>query len=356
MYYQRSSACCCNICIFQHAAQFPEVKPFQDGADSMTDDYISNIMGSHAAILINNAAARLKPTSIILAGLTEAQKTFCKFVPHHRRIDINHLDEVESKLAFLGTEFDGTLMCQKVHVTPALLEAKRRQKKLVVNDAVSESSYPFDLDDTSGIVVIEDEVDISSIIAINYSFSIGATTVLIPSIDKSLLYDIEIKVRNWKEHQSSKDQTDVEMLIKDRIGRIDFTRFKFATFFTEGIPYSLYLKGKLPVSYVRRSLKEDLFIFNNIICQHIDSFEAAVVCSPEEFEEEETEEVIKQLSSSGFIVKGLVGKHATVRAFGHYAEHYPYDILHICSHGGETDGYRVTENFTDRNGNEHTVE
>jgi hypothetical protein len=80
------------------------------------------------------------------------------------------------------------------------------------------------------------------------------------------------------------------------------------------------------------------------------------VFSPEEFEEEETEEVIKQLSSSGFILKGLVGKHATVRAIGHYAEHYPYDVLHICSHGGETDGYRVTENFTDRNGNEHTVE
>ncbi len=336
--------------------KFPNIKPFKDDADSTTDDYISNIMGSHAATSINNAAARLKPTNIILAGLTEAQKTFCGFVPHLRRIDIDHLEEVESKLAFLRTEFDGTLTCQKSHVIPALLEAKQRRKRLVVNDAVAERPYTFRLDDTSGIVVIEHEEDISTVIAINYSLSIGATTLLIPPIDNSRLYDVEAKVRNWKEQQSSKDQADVEMLIKDRIGGIDFSRFNFATFFTEGIPYSLYLSDKLPVSYVRRSLGEDLFIFNNIIYQHLDSFEAAVVFSPEEFDEEETEDVIRQLSSTGFIVKGLVGKRATVGAFGHYAEHYPYDVLHICSHGGETDGYRVTDNFTDRNGNEHTVE
>lgn len=336
--------------------KFPDVKPFKDGADSTTDDYISNIMGSHAATAINNAAARLKPTNIILAGLTEAQKTFCGFVPPLRRIDIDRLDEVESKLAFLRTEFDGTLTCRESQVIPALLEAKQRQKRLVVDNAVSETAYTFQLADTNGIVVIEYEKDISTVIAINYSLSIRATTVLVPPIDKSRLHDIEAKVRSWKERQSSKDQAEVEMLIRDRIGGIDFSRFKFATFFTEGIPYSLYLKDKLPVSYVRRSLREDLFLFNNIIYQHIDSFEAAVVFSPEEFEEEETEDVVRELSAGGFLVKQLVGKRATVRAFGYYAEHYPYDVLHICSHGGETDGYRVTEAFTDRNGNEHTVE
>src|SRR5688572_22046791 len=72
--------------------KFPDVKPFKDGADSTTDDYISNIMGNHAATSINNAAARLKPTNIILAGLTKAQKTFCEFVPHLRRIDIENLE------------------------------------------------------------------------------------------------------------------------------------------------------------------------------------------------------------------------------------------------------------------------
>ena len=56
------------------------------------------------------------------------------------------------------------------------------------------------------------------------------------------------------------------------------------------------------------------------------------------------------------LVKSIPNKRATVRNFGCYAEHYPYDILHICSHGGEIDGYRVTEHFSDRNGKDHTVE
>ena len=336
--------------------KFPDVKAFKEDADSTTDDYISNILGGHAATSINNAVARLRPEKIILAGLTEAQKSFCKFVPHQRRIDISNLEEVEAKLAYLRTQFDGTLTCQKSHIAPALLKAKQKQKRLIADDAVSEVDFAFDLKDTSGIVVIECKEDISSIIAINYSLSVGAATVLIPPIDKSLIHDVETKIRNWKEKQSVKDQVGVEMIIKDRIGGIDFNQFKFATFFTEGIPYGLYLKNSLPVSYVRRSLKEDLFIFNNIVYEHLDSFEAAVVFSPEEFEEEETEEVIAQLSSNGFIVKELVGKRATVGAFAYHAEHYPYDLMHICSHGGETDGYRVIEKFTDRDGNEHTVE
>ncbi len=336
--------------------KLPEVKPFAENADSKSDDYVSNIIGGQAATLINNAVARLKPTKIILAGLTAAQKTFCSFVPKDRKIEIDNLQEVESKLAFLGTEFDGTLTCRRQDVMRALLPAKRKKKRLVVSDSASDLPSELDSEQRSGVVIIENEEDISSVIAINCAFAIDALAVLVEPIDKSKIYDVQKHIRAWKERGSLRDQAEVERLIRERIGHIDFTRFDFATFFTEGLPYSLYLKNNLPISYVRRSVKEDLFIFNNIIYEHLDSFEAAVVFSPEEFEEEETEEVIKALHSSGFLVKSLVNAYATVRNFRYYAEHYPYDLLHICSHGGETDGYYVKEHFKDRDGNEHTVE
>ena len=336
--------------------KFPEVKPFREDADSKTDEYVSNIMGNQAATLINNAIARLKPAKIILAGLTDAQKTFCRFIPADRKIDIHNREEIDSKLTLLGTEFDGALMCRKRDVARALLEAKRRKKRLVIGDSTSDFSSELDSEPLDGVVVIEYEKDISSVIAINYAFSIDARAVLVESIDKSKIYDVQKNIRAWKERGAATNWAELERLITERIGDIDFTRFKFATFFTEGLPYSLYLKNVLPISYVRRSLKEDLFIFNSIIYEHLDSFEAAVVFSPEEFEEEETEEVIKALESGGFLVKSLVNADATVRNFGYYAEHYPYDLLHICSHGGETDGYHVTEHFKDRDSNEHTVE
>ena len=39
-----------------------------------------------------------------------------------------------------------------------------------------------------------------------------------------------------------------------------------------------------------------------------------------------------------------------------YAAHYPYDILHICSHGGESNGYHCVGEFQDRYGKLHQVE
>jgi hypothetical protein len=55
-------------------------------------------------------------------------------------------------------------------------------------------------------------------------------------------------------------------------------------------------------------------------------------------------------------VKALLGEKATVNALAYYGEHFPFDLLHICSHGGEIDGYYVFQDFTDRMGQQHKIE
>ncbi len=35
---------------------------------------------------------------------------------------------------------------------------------------------------------------------------------------------------------------------------------------------------------------------------------------------------------------------------------FPYDLFHICSHGGEVNGYSLMEQFHDRYGVSHTIE
>ena len=52
----------------------------------------------------------------------------------------------------------------------------------------------------------------------------------------------------------------------------------------------------------------------------------------------------------------LVGKKATVKQLTNYGSHFPYDLMHICAHGGETDGYFAVQEFTDRNGKSHKLE
>src|SRR5262249_17963743 len=83
---------------------------------------------------------------------------------------------------------------------------------------------------------------------------------------------------------------------------------------------------------------------------------SALVFSPKEFTYEETEDVIAEFKAQNYIVKALLNQEATLKNLDDFGGHYPYDVLHVCSHGGETDGYYVIENFIDRKGAKHTLE
>ncbi len=52
----------------------------------------------------------------------------------------------------------------------------------------------------------------------------------------------------------------------------------------------------------------------------------------------------------------MIGRDATNENLNNYGSYLPYDLLHICSHGGETEGYFVKQEFKDRDGKDHTIE
>ena len=338
--------------------RFPEVKaPHNDASQQGRDDFLSNLLGNEVSIQINNAAARLKPKIFIVAGLTDLQRTYLYWIPKGRQLELDSLKEVDSKLACFKSQFSGILLCRKEDVICALLEAKRTNKKLEIREDVVKFIPNYQRDNRQGgIVVTEYQGDMPSVVAVNYAFSVRSAVAFVKHIERSEIHAVQKNISNWKEHGSEEDRAKLQDKINDRIGQLDFSEASFATFFTEGLPYSLYLENRLPISYVSTSLRPDLFVVNNILYQDIEPFESALVFSPEEFEDEETTGLIEKLSTKGFLIKPLIYRDATVTNFANYTEYYPYDILHICSHGGEVDGYYVTERFTDRAGIDHTVE
>jgi len=336
---------------------FPELSvSYKDDISFDDDGFISNMIGDEVRIFINNAIARLKPNYVILAGLDEKQKSFFYFLPERTKIEIDSYREVEEKLKFLNKSFNGELQCDKTNLFDNLVKAKNTNKKLRYNENGRGEVWEEKDDSKSNIVVIEDKDDIFSVIAINYAFSVGAKVFLTRPTNKEKVHEIQKKIYKWKKEKNENDYKDIEKEVNDRIGEIDFSRYKYATFFTEGLPYGLILKNVIPMSYVWREHREDFFIFNSIFFETFTPFGSAVVFSPEEFSDEETKRVIEILKDNKFFVKELVNTNATVNNFSNYTEHYPYDILHICSHGGETDGYYLIEKFKDREGLEHTVE
>jgi hypothetical protein len=85
-------------------------------------------------------------------------------------------------------------------------------------------------------------------------------------------------------------------------------------------------------------------------------FDSALLFSPQVFESDETIEVERILTDDNYTVKRILGREATVKNLSDHATFYPFDLLHICSHGGETDGYFVTQEYSDRDNAKHTVE
>jgi len=316
---------------------------------------MSDVMGTDISTLITNSMYRLKVSRVIFADLNDNQKSFLTNIPRRMVIDISPGDNLDEKLAFLNHRFSKEVRCIPRQAGEGLILAKRTQAKLIIDDRAEILQTEFG-DPREGIVVIEDDHDISTIIAANYACSIGAQAVFVEPFARENRDEIERNLFSWGKSSSKIDLDKIEKEVNTRISNIQFNKFKYATFFTYGLPYGFILKNCIPISHVFRSIFEDAFIFNSISFETDEGLGSAIVFSPESLADEETQDVIKILENNNFHVKALLGKSATVANFDHYAGHYPYDLMHICSHGGETDGYYVIEKFLDRENKAHTVE
>lgn len=133
--------------------------------------------------------------------------------------------------------------------------------------------------------------------------------------------------------------------------------YEFATFFTVGLPYGLILKNVIPFTHAPSGPYCGVFIANSIIeAKAPMETGSALVFAIDEFVADETKDVVAALTHSNFLVTELIGKDATYNNLDKFGAHLPYDLLHICSHGGETDGYFVKQQFDDRDGKPHTIE
>jgi hypothetical protein len=343
--------------------KFPEViSSYKRDYDFDDDDFMSNLIGNEAKVLINNVLARMNFEKFLLVGLDEMQKSYFTFLPDLKKIEIDNLQEVEHKLKFLNKVFDGEMRCPRNELGKGLIAAKRENKLLIPdNNADNLPNQP--LYNKEGIIIIEKNNDVSDIIHANYVYSIDADTLFIEPFYREEARGLQKYLYDWKKHNSQEAYRKIEKEIRNRIGySVKFSKYRYATFFTAGLPYGLILKNIIPFSHVLHGLRDDFFIFYNIFFEHMDNaFDSALVFSPNPEDlgipaELEANNTAGLLEKNNIFVKKLIKRDATVDNLDKYGGYYPYDILHICSHGGEVDGYYVIEEFTDRTGNAHKVE
>jgi hypothetical protein len=320
----------------------------------LSEAYIAELMAGQDGVFISNALARMGPAEfVILAGLNEVQRSYLHLSDRSTVIEIADIREVESKLLPL-VRAKGELKCKPENVLDALIIAQRRGKRLVLDRDAPPLPEIALLENS--IVVVERLDDPASVVAINYGNSVNATVLLVEALAKDEARQVQHLIQDWKENRKSESYRRLKDEVDKRIGNISFYQFAYATFFTAGLPYSLILGDMIPCSYVHLTLKPDLFILNSILFRDGERFGAAVVFSPVFFADEETNWLCEFFARNRYYLRPLIGENATVATFDFHAQYFPYDLLHICSHGGEVEGYEMTEEFTDRDGKTHRVE
>ncbi|PKM93524.1 MAG: hypothetical protein CVU84_15210 [Firmicutes bacterium HGW-Firmicutes-1] len=337
---------------------------FEEVEDIYSDNYFPSIVIKKSTVQMMNSLARARCSRIILVGLSEEQKKYLKLEKYWKVtfFDIHSINEINDKLKFLNKQFKGFFNCNRADISKGLLHAKDNNKLLVVDNAAPRiSDYIKREDKEKGLIVLESKNDVLDIIILNYAYSVNADVKLINHFNPSEIKEIRSNFIKWKRDQSHTAYLRIRTYIENIFEDINVADYEYLTFFSDGIPYGVFFNSVIPCSHVIRSNTLDIFLYNNIIYEQFNNnFDSAIVFSPElsdlNYTKKEHIEVCNSLLDARFFVKKLINKYAKVEAFSYYGSHYPYDILHICSHGGQIDGYYVVHEFTDRMGINHTIE
>lgn len=336
--------------------EFPVTRPeYVPGMEEIQDeDSIMRTQAEEFNVLVGNAIRKIGGVeNLILAGLSEEQKSYLDFLNEFNVIEVDGIQEVDFKLGAFSQERSEYFYCHPDNYLIGLFQAVKNRAKLVIEEQVGRIDVR--MDGVVGIVLIEQIDAVASVIAMNYALSIGATVTVVPALEQTESEGVTNLIDRWRRGEDLAFN-ELSAKVKERTIGIDFMMYEFATCFTVGLPYSLIHKNIIPFSYIHLLARPDLFLFNNLVPDTDDRTDAAVVFSPQFFKDEEVGLVSSILGNRGLLVREMLGEQATVYNLEMHLTEFPYDIFHICSHGGEVAGVTVTESFFDRDGVKHIVE
>ena len=336
--------------------EYPDVTVslYDTDMDEFDENFISKNNASEFNIRAKNALGMMDGCDyLILGGLTEGQKSYLTFLDKYNVIEIPSIDLTDLMLKEIAGK-EEYYLCSETDIYDSLFLANKANKMLKIDNGSPKNDVDIYLD--AGLVVIEDISVVSMIIAINYALSVNASISIInkPKINKEEIHDL---VEKWKASEEDRYFRDLSAEIYPSIENIEFSRFEHATFFTTSTPYSLVLNNIIPITYVNNLYQPGFFIFNNIYFERKEQIHSSIVFSPLEFgKDEETTYVVDKLKENHYYTKELIGEDASSYNISYYVREFPFELLHICSHGGEINGSEHKEEFTDRDGNTHIVE
>ncbi|NLR69229.1 CHAT domain-containing protein [Chitinophaga varians] len=337
----------------------PYSKPIAQPHDK---DSFSQLRAIETCRLIQNAIVRMQGCeNIILIGLSDDQKSYLQLPEQLNIISVDNAEDVHAYLSPFFDQTKPTFSCRPEEALIGLQQAVQQGYWLKI-DPQAAPVVPAPPGKNADCVVIENDQSAMAVLAVNYAVSVGADIIVVGPLEDKEDRDILYYLADWKprQHPDPTAYDKIEEKITDRIGQFDFSGYEYTTFFTAGLPYHLLISDQTCCTYVNLQHGPDHFTFTNIFYAEVPGTGAAVLFSPLELNapqlpaaQREIDSVSKELTGYGYHLVPLLSKQATLYNFSRYLQYYPYDLLHICTHGGEIAGKLIESEFIDSQGGYH---
>ncbi|CAM4213777.1 hypothetical protein SAMN06265348_10628 [Pedobacter westerhofensis] len=333
---------------------FHKVDVAQDEAVGNPDIYaIQRRRSEHFSVFLNNTLAENKACeNLIYIGLTPEQRSYLDVERHFNLFEINDVGDIANYLGGFALYKGDSLVCDESQAALGLTVALKENRLLQFGAYNEQLVMPDPAE--RGAVIVEVEGNISDIVAVNYACSIGASVYLVDQLKKDEGDEVLHLLETWSAGEPHALEKVKEKL-NNRIAKIDLSAKDFITCFTTGLPYGLVLTS-IPVSQIHLNYRPDFFVFNAVLNEQLKLTGSAVIFSTQSFIDDEVSKLSSLLEFENLYQRKLLGEGATSYNLKNTIENYPFDLLHMCSHGGRVHGTRCEVTFSDKEGTQHTIE
>jgi hypothetical protein len=318
--------------------------PVCDGPRMQRPDRAMEVLRRH------NAMGRARANVAFLAGLSDdAFSALSRSLNSRRDVPCHRISSGNiASITRQGRDRD-VLIWGRDRIGVGLLKALRAGQDTVFEDKPS----PYEWVPSKGphLVVCEEGEELSQVIAANYAFALDAGLFLIPEVDKDEAEDL-LEVF-YKIHDSDSGIPPAEAQARLRQDLLNLCG---------SIPVpedgSITFVGKLPFGFAYpEHPSTHLFEYPDLGCAVVNGFAAeqprqagtgvVVLVDPGATAAPEIRAAVDLLEPRRAFIRVYQDRAADVRNVSEMLEYFPFDLLIIATHCGDSSGHRWTYEFTD---------
>lgn len=314
---------------------------------------------SNDNVRLNNVLSRINADRIILANLNNKLTEYIKRqlnLSESKYIYIKKRSEIKRIRDFFNLTCYGVLECppEEEKIAYALLQAKRNNLQLIIkNGVVYEPEFTSK---RTSLIESDSCKGMNSVVLANYAYSIDSD---LHFFNNDLNFSpIEIDSLIEDSRQTGKRgeiarnlSEEIKSELSSKLSNIK--DYGFVTFFTTELHYG-YFFPEIPSSHIYNDLLTSHFLARSISQPKI-NVNSALLVDAGFFKDSETDTLNDILSQKEVFIKELREHTFTNLELDNTIQFFPYDFLHICSHGGLPEGMRFKIKFNDSKGCDHII-